>query len=345
MKAALIREHGGIGAVNVEDHPDPRPGAGEAVLEVRAAALNHLDLWVLRGGRSTGMPMPHVPGSDASGVISELGPGAQGFEIGQEVVLNPGFSCGRCEYCRRGEQSECAGFGIVGMSRPGTFAGRVAVPVGCLLPKPAHLGFEEAACLGIAYITAWRMLVSKARAVPGETALIHGIGGGVALAALQFCERLGVRAVVTSSSDEKLRRASEFGAAAGVNYRREPDVAAAVRRRLGGRGADLSINSVGAPALAVDMAALRRGGRAVLCGVTAGAEGNIDLQPFYWNQLSLLGSTLGSAEDARQMMRAADSFRLRPVVDSVHPLAEVRGALERMERGEQFGKIVLKVDA
>lgn len=340
MRVALIRGHGELDAVEVGTAPVPAAGPGEAVLDIRAAALNHLDIWVRKGGRAT-IPMPHVLGSDAAGVVAEVGSGVANVKVGDEVVVIPGLACGKCEACRRGEQSECGSFGIIGLSRPGVFAEKAAVPAANLLPKPKGLSWEEAAALGIAYSTAWRMLFTRARLRPGETVLIHGIGGGVALAALQFAAHAGAQAIVTSSSDAKLKRAKELGATHGVNYRGTPDVAAAVREATGGRGADVSVNTVGAAAWPIDLAALRKGGRAVVCGVTTGAEAPTDLRALYWNQLSLLGSTFASHDDFRLMLHTVAAAGIKPVIDSVLPLDQAREAMGRMERGEQFGKIVL----
>jgi NADPH:quinone reductase-like Zn-dependent oxidoreductase len=266
-----------------------------------------------------------------------------GVSAGDEVVLNPGLACGTCEYCRRGEQSECASFGLIGLSRPGTFAEKVVVPARCLGPKPEHLSFEEAAAFPLAHVTAWRMLMTRAALVPGETVLIHGIGGGVAIAALQIAKVMQARTIVTSSSDEKLKRAKKLGAHETINYRKTDDVAQKVKKLTGGRGVDISFDAVGAATVPVDVAAVRRGGRIVICGVTTGAEANVNLQAVYWNQISLIGSTMGSDEDFRNLVNTVTSSKLKPVVDSVHPLDDAQKALRRMADGKQFGKIVLKV--
>lgn len=342
MKAALIRKQGGPEVIEVSDIPEPKPGPWEVVVDVHAAALNHLDIWVRAGGRAN-LSGPHVLGSDAAGVVSALGESVHGVNMGDEVVIRAGLSCGCCESCLAGQQSLCATFGIVGMSRNGTFAERVAVPAINVAPKPAHLNFEEAAALGVAYVTAWRMLATRAALRPGETVLIHGIGGGVALAGLQIAKLSSARVIVTSSSDEKLKRAADLGADETINYKRTKDVAARVRELTGGRGADIALDSVGAAAWPVDIQAVRKGGRVVICGVTTGAEAVTDLRAVYWNQLTLLGSTFGSHEDVRSLLAFVEAAKLRPVIDSIMPLAKVREATERMESGSQFGKIILKV--
>jgi len=343
MKAMTLRAHGGLECVRIEDIPEPRAAAGEVLLAVRAAALNHLDIWVRKGRPGMALPMPHVLGSDAAGVVAEVGPGVTSVKVGDDVILNPGLSCGACEFCHRGEQSECVSFGIVGLSRPGTFAERVTVPAANVHPRPPHLSFEEAAALPLAHLTAWRMLMSRAKLRAGETVLIHGIGGGVALAALQIARLFAAQVIVTSSSDDKLARARSLGAGHAVNYRAVQDVAKAVRDLTGGRGVDVAFNTVGAAALPIDLAAVRKGGRTVICGITTGASAQTDLRALYWNQISVLGSTMGSHEDFRQMLRAVANARLRPVVDFVLPLDRGADAMARMDAGDQFGKIVLRI--
>jgi NADPH:quinone reductase-like Zn-dependent oxidoreductase len=282
-------------------------------------------------------------GSDGAGVVSALGADVHGVEVGQEVVINPGLSCGCCEFCLGGEQSLCVDFGIVGMNRPGTFAQKVAVPAGCLAPRPAHLSFAQAAALGIAYTTAWRMLMTRAVLRPGESVLIHGIGGGVALAALQFADLAGARAIVTSSSEQKLERAAGLGADGLINYKTTEDVAERVLDLTDGRGVDVAFDTVGAATWPANFRAVRRGGRIVLCGVTTGPEATTNLQALYWNQITVLGSTMGSHRDFRAMLGAVSARGLEPVIDTVVPLPEVRLAMERLEAGQQFGKIVLQV--
>ena len=343
MKAAVIHEHGGLDRVRVEEVPEPKAGEGEVVLEVRSAALNHLDIWVRKGRPGLALKMPHVLGSDAAGVVVELGPSTHGVSIGDEVILNPGLSCGCCENCRRGQQSECTSFSIVGASRPGTFAEKVAVPFCNVFPKPAHLNFDEAAALPLAYQTAWRMLMTRAGLKPGETVLIHGIGGGVALAALQLAKLTGAEVIVTSSSDGKLSMAAGLGADHTVNYKSVDNLAGVVKDITKGRGVDVVIDAIGAGTWETNFNLVRRGGRIVLCGITTGAQAKTNLQALYWNQLTIMGSTMGSHEDVRLMIRAVATAGLKPVIDSVQPLENAADAMGRMEAGEQFGKIVLKI--
>ncbi len=329
--------------VRVEDIPEPEFSDEEVLVEVRSAGLNHLDIWVRKGGRSSKLTGPHVLGSDAAGVIVAAGERVEGVSVGNEVIVNPGLSCNTCDYCRSGEQSECPAFGILGLSRQGTFAERVAVPARNVAPKPAHLNFNEAGVFVLAQLTAWRMLMTRAKLKPGQKVLIHGIGGGVATCALQLAKLAGAEVIVTSSSDKKLDRANGLGADHTINYETAGDVAKCVKDITNGTGVDIVIDAVGAAAWPVDFSAVRRGGKVVLCGITTGAEATTNLQLLYWNQLTIMGSTMGSNEDFRQMVDAATTAELKPVIDSVSPLENVKDAMSRMEKAEQFGKIVLEV--
>lgn len=343
MKAAVIRQNGPAEMIRVEETPAPSPAPGEVLVQVKAAALNHLDIWVRQGSRSAELKAPHVLGSDGAGVVTALGEGVTEVAVGDEVILFPGLPCGRCPMCLSGRSSLCEDFGIVGMSRPGTFAQFVAVPAQNAAPKPAHLEFTQAAGLALAHLTAWRMVYTRGGCLPGQTVLIHGIGGGVALAALQLAKLGGAVVIVTSSSDDKLARAHKLGADHTVNYRTAGDIPDAVRQLTAGRGVDLVIDTVGAATLPVSIATARRGGRIVLCGVTGGADATADLRAIYWNQLDVLGSTLGNLLELRQMLSAMSAAKLEPVIDSVFTLEDVVAATQKMESGQQFGKIVLEI--
>lgn len=343
MNAAIIQQHGPLEEVVVDDVPEPQCKPGEVRVSVKAAALNHLDIHVRRGRPGHSLEMPHTLGSDAAGVIDHVCEQVEGFSVGDEVVINPGLRCGQCEFCRRGQQSQCVHYSLLGLGRAGTFAEKVTVPAYAVYHKPARLSWAEAAALPLAYLTAWRMVMTVGRLCAGETVLIHGIGGGVALAALQWVKLAGARAIVTSSSDDKLTRAGELGADETINYTEVDDLPKRVRHLTDGRGVDLVIDTVGAATIGPGIASVRRGGRMVLCGVTSGAQAEVNLQAVYWNHVQILGSTMGSDEDFRRMLNAADAAGLRPHIDSTFPLSEAREAMGRMERGEQFGKIVLEV--
>lgn len=339
MKAIAIDRYG-FDNVAYRDVADPVPGPGEVVVRLGAAALNHLDLWTLSGSLGIEHSFPHVLGAEAAGEVEATGDGVGGLRAGTRVVVNPALSCGECEFCRTGEQSLCVSFRMLGEHVPGTLAERIVIPAGNAFPMPEHLSFSEAAALGVTYVTAYRMLFTRGRLQPGEWVLITGIGGGLALALLQTARLVAGRIFVTSSSDDKIARALELGADAGINYATE-DVGRQVRRLTGKRGVDLAVDSAGGTALEPAMRALRKGGRLVSAGATAGAKAEIDVRRLFWNQLELVGSTMGSVEDFSNMLRMVAGSSLRPVIDRTYDLHQAREALRYLETGHQFGKIVL----
>lgn len=341
MRALVVTAPGGPEMVQCEERPLPELGPGQVLVRMRCAALNHLDLWVRQG--LPGASYPTIQGADGSGVVEQLGDGVSGLEPGQAVCLDPSLGCGRCEFCLRGEESLCVEFKLLGEGTDGTFADYVAVPWPNVHPIPRGMGFEEAAAFPLTFVTAWRMLVSRVRVVPGETVLIHGIGGGVACAALVLCRAMGLRAVVTSSSAEKLARAADLGAWEGIDYTVCENVAREVRRITKGRGVDVVLDNVGAATWKASLHALRKGGRLVTCGATSGPGPKTDVARIFWNQLSVLGSTMGSRGEFRAMLAFVRRAGLRPVIDRVFPLEEGRQAQEYLEAGRQFGKVVLKI--
>jgi NADPH:quinone reductase-like Zn-dependent oxidoreductase len=341
MKAVAIESYGLDGVV-FTDVADPTPGAGEVVVGVRAAGLNHLDLWTLSGDLGIKHHFPHVLGADAAGEIAAVGEGVRGLRPGRPVVVNPALSCGACEFCRAGEQSVCTRFRMLGEHVQGTFAEAVVVPATNVFPFPDHLSMPEAAALGVTFITAYRMLFRRGRMRPGEWILITGIGGGLAQSLFQLARPLAGRVFVTSSSDDKLHKAAEMGADHGVNYEAE-DVGVAVRRLTGKRGVDVAFDSAGGPALDASLRALRKGGRLVVAGATAGPKGDVDLRRVFWNQLEIIGSTMGSHADVSDMLRMVAGARLKPRIDRTYPLSEGRQALASLQARESFGKIVLVV--
>ncbi len=341
MRAVVIDEYGGPDEVSVQDLPDPRPGPGEVVVRVAAAALNRLDIWTLSGSLGFPLEFPHILGADAAGEIDVLGEGVKALRRGAKVMVNPGLSCGECELCRAGEQSECPNFKLLGEHVPGTFAEKIKVPVQNVWPFPSHLPWAEAASLGITFTTAYRMLYSQGRLRPGEWALITGIGGGLALSLLQLARPVAGRIFVTSSSPDKLARAGELGADEGIDYTAE-DVGKAVRRITGKRGVDAVFDSAGGPSLEANLRCLRPGGRVVIAGVTGGPQAEIDLRRIFWSQLSVIGATMGSHRDVSDMLRAVAGGRLRPMIDRTFPFERASEAFSYLESGERFGKVVLE---
>ncbi|RUL88638.1 zinc-binding dehydrogenase [Tautonia sociabilis] len=334
MKAIVLREIGSLDHFRLEDVPDPDAGPGEVVVRLRAAALNHRDLWISRN-KYPGVRLPAILGSDGAGQVAALGEGVEGLRVGQDVVINPSLDWGPDERAQ-GER-----FRILGMPDQGTFAELIAVPAANVLPKPVGMNFEEAAALPLAGLTAYRAVVTKARIQPGEVVLVTGIGAGTATLALQLARALGARVFVTSGDDSKLQRARALGAEGGVNYK-DPDWPKTLRDLAG--PPDAVIDSAGGESFARAVDLLRPGGRLVTFGATTGPVPSFDLFKLFWKQLQLLGTTMGTSAEFAALLELVEDRGIRPVVDRTFPMAEVVSALRRMEEAGQFGKIVLKID-
>ena len=339
MRAAIFYENGGPEVVRIEEVARPVAAAGEVLVEVRAAALNHLDLWVRRG-IAIETTMPHVGGSDVAGVIAEVGAGVDPGRVGERVVVNPSLWCGHCRECARGEESLCATYRILGEHTNGGFTEVVAVAADRAYRIPDELSFEEAAALPIAYQTAWRALLTRARLRPGDDVLVIGASGGAAIAAVQIARLAGARVFAVTSGEDNVRRVRELGAAF-VYDREKEDWSKAVFRDTGRRGVDVVVENVGAATWSGSIRALARGGRLVTYGATAGPVVETDLRVVFWKQLEIIGTTMASRSEFEDMLRAVAQGALRPVIDSVMPLDQAREAHERLEAGGQFGKIVL----
>jgi NADPH:quinone reductase-like Zn-dependent oxidoreductase len=340
MKAVAIREHGGPEVVRVEDLPEPRPGPGQVVVAVKAAALNHLDLWVRKGWPGLRLSFPHVLGSDVAGVVEAVGPGVDGVEPGDAVVLNPSLGCGRCERCLSGRENLCRRFAILGEHVSGGMAERIAVPARNVLPKPARLSFEEAAAVPLTFMTAWHALVERARVRPGETVLVHAAGSGVGVAAVQIAKLLGARVIATAGSDAKLEKARALGADEVVNYETQ-DFVQETKRLTDRKGVDVVFEHVGKKTWEQSILAAGIGGRITTVGATTGHDPLTDLRHVFFRQISILGSTMGTAGDLLEVLRFVGEGKLRPVVDRTLPLAEARAAQALLADRVQFGKIVL----
>jgi NADPH:quinone reductase-like Zn-dependent oxidoreductase len=341
VKAIRFHQHGGPEVLRYEDVPIPEPGPGEVLIALRAAALNHLDLFS-RDGLIPGVPLPHIGGADGAGVVAANGLGATTYPVGTRVFFDPGLSDGTCDYCARGEHSLCDKWEILGEHRDGTFAQALVMPEVNLRPIPDGLSFEEAAAFPLVFLTAWRMVVTKARVVPGETVLILGIGGGVALAALQIAKHSGARVFVTSSSQEKLDRARTMGADVLINHT-ATDFSKEVWRITEKRGVDVVIDDVGAATWAGSIRALARGGRLVTCGATSGPKPEEDIRRIFQKQVTIHGSTMGTRHDWEQLNRLLAAKTLQPVIDRTYPLEDAAQAQERMAQAGQFGKLVLTI--
>jgi NADPH:quinone reductase-like Zn-dependent oxidoreductase len=341
MKAAVIHQHGGPEVLRYEDVPDPVPGPGEVLVRVRACALNHLDIWTRGGLPGRSIPFPHILGNDIAGEVAGLGSPLDGIAVGQRVMLSPGTSCGRCLQCLSGEDSSCRQYRILGAHLHGGYAELVRCPAANVIPIPDHVGFDEAAAFPLVFLTAWRMLVTRARVRLGEDVLVWAAGSGVGMAALQVAKLLGARVIATAGRADKLAKARELGADEVIDHHRQ-DVSAEVRRLTGKKGVEVVVEHVGAASWERSLLSLAHRGRLVTCGATTGHEGKTDLRFVFSKQLSLLGSYMGSKAE---LLEAAPHFfagRLRPVVHQVLPLAEARRAHEVMEASEHFGKIVLR---
>jgi NADPH:quinone reductase-like Zn-dependent oxidoreductase len=337
MKAAVFPEFGGPEVVRIEDVERPEPGPGEVRLRVAAAAMNHLDLWVRRG-LPIETTMPHIGGSDVAGVVEALGPGADA-EVGARVVADPSLSCGECEYCRSGEEPLCVRYAILGEHTQGGFAEYVVVPARNLLTVPDGFSLERAAAAPLVFLTAWRALVSRARLRAGESVLITGASGGVATAAVQIAKHAGahVFAVTTAENVERVRALG-----ADVVYDRTAvDFSRELWRDTGKRGVDVIVDSVGEATWKQNIRAVAKGGRIVVYGATTGPRLETDGRLLFWKQFDVLGSTMSNRREFRDVMALVFGGALEQVIDVVWPLEQARAAHERLEAGEQFGKIVL----
>jgi NADPH:quinone reductase-like Zn-dependent oxidoreductase len=341
MRAWRISEHGDPASLKLEELPDPLPGPGEAVIRVEAVGMNHLDLWVRRGVPGHRYPLPLTPGCDAAGTVTALGPGTRSLAIGDEVVVAPGIGCGACLECQSGRDALCRHYGILGETRDGTCAESLALPATHVLPRPANLTVEEAACVPLTLLTAWHMLVARAGVKPGETVLVQAAGSGVGVMAIQIGRLLGARVIATAGSAEKAARARELGADETILYR-DVDFLEEVRRLTGKRGVDVVIEHVGQETWERSVRALAKGGRLVTCGSTSGPLVSLDLRLLFFKSLSLLGSTMGGRGELTEAMRFVASGAIRPVLDRVFPMEELPAAHAHLEARRAFGKVVLR---
>ncbi|HEU4610927.1 MAG TPA: zinc-binding dehydrogenase [Kofleriaceae bacterium] len=340
MTAMVLREHGGPEVLRLEQLPVPEPGPGEVRVRIRAVALNHLDIWVRRGGPAFKLEYPHRLGSDIVGVIDALGPGARG-EVGAKVVVQPGLSCMRCTACLGGHDNLCRYYKILGENTQGGYGEYIVVPEVNLAPYPERLSFPEAAASILPFLTAWQMVVHKARVQLGETVLVQGAGSGIGVAAIQIAKLLGARVITTASTEDKLARARALGADVTIDYTKQ-DFVAECKQLTGKRGVDAVIEHVGGEVFAQSIKAVKNGGRVVTCGATAGFHPPIDLRHIFFRQVEVLGSTMGSKADLITVLGHVAAGRLNPVVHEVLPLARAADAHRILEERRAFGKVVLE---
>lgn len=346
MKAVLLHEFGGIENLKYSDFQTPEITPNQVLVKINAVALNHLDLFVRKGIPGLKLEMPHILGSDIAGEIVEIGAEVTipFIQDNQRVIIDPGIYCGICEFCVQGEHSLCKTYGILGEHKRGGYAEYIAIPAENTIPIPdtSSLELVQAAAVPLTFMTAYHMLVTRAKLSVGEDVLITGIGGGVALAALQIAKLIGARTFVTSSSDEKLEEARKLGADFTINYQENPDYHKEIYTLTKKRGIDVVVDSAGQATWDKNMRALRKGGRLVTCGATTGPFAKTNINLLFWKQLDLLGSTMASRQELNNVLKLVWNNQLKPIIHQVLPLSEAQKAHKILEEGKQFGKIVLQ---
>jgi NADPH:quinone reductase-like Zn-dependent oxidoreductase len=341
MTAMVLREHGGPEVLHAEQLPVPEPGPGEVRVRVRAVALNHLDIWVRKGGPAFKLQYPHRLGSDIAGTIDALGPGVVG-QVGAKVVVQPGLSCGRCAQCLGGHDNLCRQYRILGENVQGGYAEYLVLPEVNLAPYPERLDFPHAAASILSFLTAWQMIVHKGEVRPGDHVLVHGAGSGIGVAAIQIAKLFGARVIATASTPAKLERARSLGADATIDYSKQ-DFVSECKALTDRRGVDVVVEHVGGDVFSGSIRAARAGGRVVTCGATAGFHPAIDLRHIFFRQVEVLGSTMGSKADLIAVLEHVAAGRLEPIVHAVLPLADAQEAHRMLETRAAFGKMVLAV--
>jgi NADPH:quinone reductase-like Zn-dependent oxidoreductase len=342
MKAVVFRQHGGPEVLEYTDVPEPSIRADEVLIEVKACALNHLDVWTRGGLPGIKIPLPHILGNDIAGVVREVGALATWVHPGDEVMVQPGVSCGHCVECLHGRDNFCRDYDMLGYRRAGGYAELVAVPAVNVIPKPPRLSWEEAAALPLVTVTAWHMLVTRAQVQPGEDVLVHAAGSGVGSIGIQVAKLLGARVIATAGADDKLAKAKELGADEVINYRNE-DWPKEVKRLTDRRGVDVVFEHTGAATWAGSIASMKNNGRLVTCGATSGYDAQTDIRQIFYRHLTILGSFMGTKAELLEAMKFVERGLIRAVVDQSMPLADARRAHELMEDRAQFGKLVLTV--
>ncbi len=340
MKAVRIHQHGGLEVLRYEDAPEPRIEATEVLVEVKACALNHLDLWMRDGVPGWNVTFPHVLGSDISGTVAQAGKLVTHVKQGDRVLLAPGISCGRCEACFKGLDSACRSYTVFGVMVDGGYAEYVKSPATNVLPIPGDLTFEEAAAVPLVFLTAWHMLVTRVGVKPGEDVLVIGSGSGVGSAAIQVAKLLGARVIAVAGSDAKLEKARSLGADETINHARQ-SIAAEAQRITAKRGVDVVFDHVGAAVWEDCFQSLATYGRFVTCGVTSGGEVKLDLQSLFGRQRALYGSFMGGKGELVEVLRHIAARKLKAVIDSSFPLRDAAAAQQKMESRDFFGKILL----
>lgn len=344
MKAVQFSEHGDRDVLTYDEFDDPEPGPYEVLVDVKAGALNHLDIWTRRGMPGIDLEMPHIPGSDAAGVVEEVGDDVTRFEPGDHVAVSAGVACGTCEFCRDGDTSRCVRFHIIGEHVRGVHAEHAAVPEDNLVKVPDHVDWEVAGSASLVFQTAWRMLVNRAELRPGEKVLVLGASGGVGHAAVQIADYTGAEVYATASTDEKLQHAEECGADYVINYE-DDDFAAEIRDLTDRRGVDVVVDHIGEATYQDSLKSLAKGGRIVTCGATTGPNPDAGLNRIFWNQLSVIGSTMATPGEVDDVLELVWDGTFEPRIRETFPMSEADRAHEMVENREGFGKVVVIPDS
>jgi NADPH:quinone reductase-like Zn-dependent oxidoreductase len=346
MKAIRFHEFGGADVLKFEDTSISKTGPNDVLLQIKAAALNHLDLWVRSGDREKNISLPHIPGSDGAGVVAAVGSAVDFLTVGDKVLISPGISCGHCEMCLGGKDNLCRIYHVLGTKEDGTYAEFVKLPAINVLPIPEGLDFNQAAAIPLVFLTAWHMLVGLTKIKPGETVLIHAAGSGVGSAAIQIAKLIGARVITTAGNEEKLIKAKELGADEIINYK-EKDFIEEVKRLTNKRGVDIVFEHTGGDIFEKSILVLAKGGKLVTCGSTDNYLAKVDIRYVFAKHLTLLGSFMGTKREMIEVLkffrRGEGNIQLKPVIDSVFPLEKALDAHRRMEDRKNFGKIVLSI--
>lgn len=347
MKAIRFHEFGSADVLKLEEAPKPTIGANDVLLQIKAAALNHLDLWVRSGDREKNILLPHIPGSDGAGVIAEVGSAVDFLKVGDRVLISPGISCGHCEMCLGGKDNLCRTYHVLGTKEDGTYAEFVKLPATNVLPIPNGLDFNQAVAIPLVFLTAWHMLVGLTKIKPGETVLVHAAGSGVGSAGIQIAKLIGAHVITTAGTEEKLKKAKSLGADEVINYK-EKDFVEEVKRLTGKRGVDIVFEHTGGEIFEKSIPALAKGGKLVTCGSTDNYLAKVDIRYVFAKHLTLFGSFMGTKHEMIEVLKffkkGEGNIQLQPVVDSVYPLEKASEAHKRMEERKNFGKIVLTLE-
>ncbi|WP_432508059.1 zinc-binding dehydrogenase [Halorubrum ezzemoulense] len=344
MKAVQFADHGDRDVIEYGEFPEPDPDRGEVLVDVKAGALNHLDVWTRRGMPGIDVEMPHIPGSDAAGVVEAVGEGVTRFEPGDHVAVSAGVSCGNCEFCRNGEESLCVSFHIIGEHVRGVHAEKASVPAENLVPVPDGVDWEVAGSASLVFQTAWRMLQTRADVEAGEKVLVLGASGGVGHAAVQIADHAGCEVFATASTEEKLAHAEDCGADHVIDYEAN-DFADEIAALTGKRGVDVVVDHVGEATYPNSLKSMAKGGRLVTCGATTGPNPGAGLNRIFWNQLSVIGSTMATPGEVDDVLGLVWDGTFEPRVREVLPMSEAARAHEMIENREDFGKVVVRPDS